>query len=33
MAKLETKNVLLGYFWAEFENNIVIYEISTLEFA
>ena len=24
MRKFETKNALFGYFWAEFENNIVL---------
>ena len=29
MLKFGTKNVLLGYFWLEFENNILIFERNT----
>ena len=29
MPKFSTKNALFGYFWLEFENNIVIFEINT----
>ena len=32
MSKLGTKNALFGYFWLEFEKNIVIFEISSIEF-
>ena len=32
MPKYATKNSLFGIFALEFENNIVIFEISTLEF-
>lgn len=30
--KFGTKNVLCGYFWMEFENDIVILEISSFDF-
>ena len=32
MSKFGTKNALFGIFWLEFENNILIFEISTLNF-
>ena len=32
MSKFGTKNALFGYFWLEFEKNIVIFEISSPEF-
>ena len=32
MLKFRTENALFGYFCLEFENNIVIFEISTLVF-
>ena len=30
--KFGTKNTCFGYLWSEFEKNIVIFEINTLEF-
>ena len=33
MSKFGTKNTLLGHFWASILKNIVIFEISTLQFA
>ena len=27
--KFGTKNALFGYFWLEFENNILIFEINS----
>ena len=33
MPKFWTKNALFGYFGLEFQKTIVIFEISTLEFA
>ena len=32
MPKFGTKNACLGIFGLEFENNIIIFEISTMEF-
>ena len=33
MPKFGTKNALFGNLGLDFENNIVIFEVSTLEFA
>ena len=33
MSKFGTKNALFGYFWPRIKKTIVIFEISTLEFA
>ena len=33
MSRFGNKNALFGYFWARISKTIVIFEISTLEFA